>query len=54
MHQARGSLFEVGTQLELADRLGYFAFSKELDEQVNKTGAKLNSFIAALRSRLAK
>ena len=45
---ARGSLYEVSTQLELANRLGYLHANSELYPQVEAIGKMLNS----LRSRL--
>ena len=45
---ARGSLYEVSTQLELANRLGYLHANSGLYPQVEAIGKMLNS----LRSRL--
>ena len=45
---ARGSLFEIATQLELANRLGYLPPKSGLYQQVESIGKMLN----ALRIRL--
>ena len=46
---ARGSLYEVTTQLEIASRLGYLAQDSELYPQAESIGKMLNS----LKKRLA-
>ena len=50
--QARGSLFEAETQLELASSLGYFPADKlpALLEQCEKITRMLNSLLKTLRS----
>lgn len=45
---ARGSLFEVATQLELAVDLGYMAADESLDDLI----AQISRMLAALRTRL--
>ena len=45
---ARGSLYEVDTQLEIAERMGYLAVTKELRQQMNA----VSRLIAALNRRL--
>ena len=43
LSMARGSLFEVRTQLELAVRLGYFSVSEELSAQIESISKMLFS-----------
>ena len=43
LNMARGSLFEVRTQLELAVRLGYFSVSEELSAQIDSISKMLFS-----------
>ena len=45
---ARGSLYEVDTQLEIAERMGYLAVSQELRQKMNT----VSRLIAALNRRL--
>ena len=45
---ARGSLYEVDTQLEIAERMGYLGVTKELRQQMNA----VSRLIAALNRRL--
>lgn len=46
---ANGSLSEVDTHLEIADRLGYLADKKVLDEKVEQVFRLLTGLIASLR-----
>ncbi len=48
---ARGSLSEVETQMELAQRLGFIADITNVAEQAAETGRILNGLIRALRTR---
>ena len=48
---ARGSLYEVSTQLEIANRLGYLQPDSGLYPQVESIGKMLNSLRSRLRSR---
>ena len=45
---ARGSLYEVDTQLEIAERMGYLSVSKAIRQQMNG----VSRLIAALNRRL--
>lgn len=47
---ARGSLFEVATQLEISSRLGYLPPNSGLYQQVNAIGKMLNAFRRHLKS----
>ena len=47
---ARGSLFEVRTQLDIAVRLGYVKFPEEVLQQAVEIGRMLNSLISRLRN----
>ena len=47
---ARGSLFEVRTQLDLAVRLGYVKLPEEVLLQAAEIGRMLNSLISRLRN----
>jgi len=49
---ARGSLFEVMTQLELAVRLGYVPARVDLNEKAERVGMMLNALCVRLRGRL--
>ena len=46
---ARGSLLEVRTQLELAERLGYFIVAQKLWDDIDEISKMLYSLIAKLR-----
>ena len=50
LYIARGSLFEVRTQLELARRLGYLQVSDEVVATMGSVGRLLNALIRALRT----
>ena len=47
---ARGSLFEVQTQLELAERLNYVTVSEGLKESITRISKMLYSIIHKLRT----
>ena len=47
--QSRGSLFEVGTQLEVASRLGYVQVADTILLQIETLSKMLGSFIRKLR-----
>ena len=47
--QSRGSLFEVGTQLEVAERLGYIQMTDSIGLQIETLSKMLGSFIRKLR-----
>lgn len=49
---ARGSLAEVETHLQIAERLGYLDNTREAYDLANKTYAKLNALIQMLKSRI--
>jgi four helix bundle protein len=51
---ARGSLYEVQTQLKIADHLSYLAQnqSQSLADQANQTGRLLNGLINSFRAAL--
>ena len=51
---ARGSLFEVATQLEIASRLGYLAPNSGLYPQVESIGKMLNSLRRHLKRTASK
>lgn len=50
---ARGSLFEVRTQLDLAVRLGYVKISEEVFLKAMEIGRMLNSLIRKIRNSSA-
>ena len=50
---SRGSLFELETQLELAESIGYVSVSKEIKDEIDHVGRMLNSMSAKLKSRIA-
>ena len=47
---ARGSLYEVETQLDLARSLGYLSVSDEIWALASEIGRMLNGFISKLRT----
>ena len=47
---SRGSLFEVGTQLDIATRLGYFSNTDEIDHLMESIARMLGSLIRTLRT----
>ena len=47
---ARGSLYELETQLELAEQLHYFEVSEEVRASIETVGRMLNGFISKLRA----
>ena len=47
--QSRGSLFEVDTQLEVAERLGYIQMTDSIGLQIKTLSKMLGSFIRKLR-----
>ena len=51
LYIARGSLVELETHLLVARRVGLSSANPELDEQIDCLFAKLNNFIARLKSR---
>ena len=53
--RARGSLFEVETQLEIANNLGYLdaVRAKELGDHASGVARKLNALIAAIEKQIA-
>ena len=51
LYIARGSLYEVDTQLELAQILGYCSYSDALRDQEAKVARLLNGLIRSLKSR---
>ena len=50
---ARGSLFEVRTQIELARRIGYIVDTVSVFDKVDRIAMMLNSLSAKLRRRIA-
>lgn len=48
---ANGSLSEVDTHLEIADRLGYLSDRKVLDEKVERVFRLLSGLIASLKKK---
>ena len=48
---ARGSLSEVDTQIQLANRLGFVAEDSELSAQLERVAAKLNALIKSLQAK---
>jgi four helix bundle protein len=48
---ARGSLSETDTQLQIAERLGYFSRTPQVDELVDRIFAKLTAQMSALSQR---
>ena len=53
LSMSRGSLFELSTQLELAEMLGYCTMSSELKEKLERVGMMLNALSSKLKSRLS-
>lgn len=53
---ARGSLFELSTQLEAARRLAYVSEAKaaELKEVTNQLGKKINSYLSWLEGSIVR
>ena len=47
---ARGSLSELDTQIEIADRLGLTKPAPDLQQVLNRTFARLNALIASLEA----
>jgi four helix bundle protein len=47
---ARGSLSEVDTQLQIADRLGFAERTSELQELLDRTFARLNALMKSLQA----
>ena len=52
MAVARGSLYEMRTQIELARRLGYAKNPESVLDKADRTAMMLNSLSSKLRSRL--
>ena len=50
---ARGSLYEVRTQIELARRLGYIGNPEAIFDKVDRTAMMMNSLSSKLRNRLS-
>ena len=50
---ARGSLYEVDTQLEIAERMGYLAVTKELRQQMNAVSRLIAALNRSLRAPIA-
>ena len=48
---ARGSLAELATQAQIANRLGYSAASPKLDERIDLVFARLTALMNALNKR---
>ena len=48
---ARGSLFEVKTQLQLAESLGYWVIEEEIVTLMDEVGKLLNALMRSLGSR---
>ncbi len=49
---ARGSLYEVRTQIELAGRLRYISNSETIFDKIDRVAMMLNSLSAKLRRRI--
>ena len=47
---ARGSLYEVDTQLEIAERMGYFAVPNQLRQQMNAVSRLITALNRSLRT----
>ncbi|QNP41576.1 four helix bundle protein [Lysobacter solisilvae (ex Woo and Kim 2020)] len=47
---ARGSLAEISTQIEIARRLGYLGSEALVDDQLDRTFARINALIRSLDS----
>jgi four helix bundle protein len=54
LHQARGSLFELDTQIELAERLGYCCASdaSKLKRAIGETARPLQGLISSLDHKI--
>ena len=50
---ARGSLAELETQVQIAERLGFTSVPAELSELLDQTFARLNALIVSLDKRAA-
>ncbi len=48
---ARGSLSELATQAQIANRLGYSTVSPKLDERIDLVFARLTALMNALKNR---
>ena len=53
LFMARGSLFEVTTQLELARRLKYLSDITNLNEKAGRVGMMINALATRLKERLS-
>ena len=53
LFMARGSLFEVTTQLELARRLKYLSDITNLNEKAGRVGMMINALATRLKTRLS-
>ena len=53
LFMARGSLFEVTTQLELARRLKYLSDTTNLNEKAERVGMMINALATRLKERLS-
>ena len=53
LFMARGSLFEVATQLELAKRLKYLSDITHLEKEVERVGMMINALAAKLKGRIS-
>lgn len=51
LHIARGSLYETRTQLELAQRLGYFLVDDSVSERFETIARLINGLIRSLRTK---
>ena len=51
LSQARGSLYELETQVEVAFRLGYIESDLEITERVQHVGRPLNGLIRSVRGK---
>jgi len=50
LHVSRGSLFEVGTQLDIASRLGYVSIDENLQGLMESVSRMLGALIRKLRT----
>jgi four helix bundle protein len=48
---ARGSLSELDTQLQIAERLVYVSGTQDITELINRVFAKLNALIRSIQAK---
>jgi len=52
LHIALGSLYELQTQLEISQRIGYHTYSDKLVVKINEIEKMLNALITSMKKRV--